>query len=104
MVTDVFIYADPPYEQVGEDLYDYGAFTLAEFASAVDRCEHDVLWTLNASDATVVAFARHWLIRHSVRYSIGGKGYGEEIIGANYATPLFEVYALEIGKILNKAA
>lgn len=102
--TDVFIYADPPYEQVGEDLYDHGAFTLAEFAAAVNCCKHNVLWTLNASGNTEGSFARHNVIRHTVRYSIGGKGCGDEIIGANYTNPLFEVYAREIGESLNRAA
>ncbi len=98
----VFIYCDPPYEGVGESLYDHGKFDLPEFASAIDQCRHKVLWTLNESDNTKAAFAHHNVIVHSMRYSLNTNDNGEEIIGANYTTPLFEVHAHEIGTPLPK--
>lgn len=99
----VFIYSDPPYEGVGEDIYDCGKFNLPKFAAAIDRCPHSCLWTLNSSDNTMAAFARHTVIQHEMRYSTGGANdSGKEIIGANYSTPLFEVHAREIGTLLPK--
>lgn len=100
--SGVFIYCDPPYERVGESLYDHGKFDLPEFSSAIDQCRHKVLWTLNASDGIKAAFARHNLIVHSMRYSLNTNDNGEEIIGTNYTTPLFEVHAREIGTLLPK--
>ena len=100
----VFIACDPPYEGVGENLYRFGKFDLPAFAAAIDACPHSVLWTLNASDNTRAAFAHHNVIEHKVRHTIGGHKDGDEIIGTNYATPLFEVHAREIGTLLPKLA
>lgn len=100
--SGVFIYCDPPYEGVGELLYDHGKFDLPEFASAIDQCRHKVLWTLNESDNTKAAFAHHNVIVHSMRYSLKADDKGEEIIGTNYVTPLFQVHAREIGTLLPK--
>lgn len=98
----VFIYADPPYEGVGEDCYKFGKFDLPEFTATIDRCQHSVMWTLNSLDVTKAAFARHNVIEHRMRYSAHDHDAAVEIIGANYTTPLFEVHAREIGTLLPK--
>lgn len=98
----VFIFSDPPYEGVGERLYRFGKFDLPAFAAAIDACQHSVMWTLNASDNTRAAFAHHNVIQHKVQHTIGGNKKGDEIIGTNYTTPLFEVHAREIGTLLTK--
>ena len=99
--TGVFVFADPPYEVAGADCYDHGDFDLAEFSATIDRSRHSCLWTLNCSDRTRAAFAKHNVIVHTMRYSANGHAAAEEIIGANYTTPLFDVHAREIGTLFD---
>ncbi|EME68560.1 site-specific DNA methylase [Paramagnetospirillum caucaseum] len=99
---DAFIFADPPYEVAGEECYDHGQFDLGEFTTAIDHCRHSCLWTLNCSATTMAAFSRHNVIVHSMHHSANGHAAADEIIGANYTTPLFETHARDIGTLLHR--
>ncbi|CCQ72777.1 DNA methyltransferase [Magnetospira sp. QH-2] len=98
--NDVFCFADPPYEEVGNRMYEFGDFDLEGFTLAVEACQHDVLITLNDSRTVREAFSQHRPIVHQVGYSVSGNQQGQEVIIPTYQTPLLDIYARQIGERL----
>lgn len=95
--NDVFMYFDPPFEDEGKGIYPHGEIDFDEFAKLVRESDHNCLVAANDSPANRQRFADMNPILRPYHSNMGTHSKKAEIIAANYTTPLWDVYARQIG-------
>lgn len=98
---NVFVYLDPPFENVGERLYRNGSMDFDSFSEAVHQCPHNCLVKVNDSPANQERFSDMSPIVRDYHSSMGKHSVKSELLAANYTTPLYQVYGQQIGRLLD---
>jgi site-specific DNA-adenine methylase len=94
---DVFIFFDPPYSNAGDVTYRFGSIDIDDFAEVVKQSPHACLLTVNDCQANRQRFAGMHPVLRRYASSMGRHKDSFEIIAANYSTPLYLIYARQIG-------
>lgn len=94
----VFVFLDPPYEGVGNAMYQHGEIDFNEFASLIESSDHNCLITVNDSPANRDRFSQMNPVLRTYHSNMGSHSEATEIIAANYTHPLFNIHAHNIGK------
>lgn len=94
---NVFIFLDPPYSDAGDVTYLFGVIDFDEFAGVVNQSPHACLLTVNDCPANRERFTDMHPVLRPYHSSMGTHSTKAEIIAANYTTPLYPIYARQIG-------
>lgn len=94
---DVFIFLDPPYLDAGNVTYRFGVIDFNELVQVVRQTRHPCLLTVDGSSENQQRFADMHPVLRRYASSMGRHKSSQEIIAANYTTPLYPILARQVG-------